>query len=373
MKTMKKLLLWVALLNKRLFCRPSFVVLLLLMPVSLLLFRSAAEGRGAMVRIALSVPADAGKESLSLTEELTEDVGVVRCILYQTEEEARRAVREGKCDAAWLLPADLPEATRRYAADQTPFLTVVEREDNVAVRLAREKLFGAVYPYLSYALYQRAFSSSPALSGTEEETIRESYLAVASQGELVVFQNVNFSAGVDLLVSPLRGLLSLWVLLAALAAGMYSLSDEERGICMWLPPYKRVLPLFAGCLCAAFDTALVLLLSVRLLGQSLSLSAELLSALVLVLFSAALASLLAVVCRRAAVLCLAAPPLLILLLAASPIFFRTHGSRILTAWNPVTVYLRSLTNPRFLLLGVLSAGSFTVLAFLAFVLSRREQ
>ena len=142
---------------------------------------------------------------------------------------------------------------------------------------------------------------------------------------------------------------------------------------MWLPPYKRVLPLFAGCLCAAFDTALVLLLSVRLLGQSLSLSAELLSALVLVLFSAALASLLAVVCRRAAVLCLAAPPLLILLLAASPIFFRTHGSRILTAWNPVTVYLRSLTNPRFLLLGVLSAGSFTVLAFLAFVLSRREQ
>lgn len=366
MKTVKKGFLWFLLLNKRLFCRASFCALLLLMPVALLLFRMAAQGEGAVVRVALAAPADAAEDTLAVMKTLTEGGGLVRCTRYADGESARRAVRDGDCDAAWLLPACLSDAVQRYAAEQTPFLIVVEREDTAAVRLARERLFGSVYPALSYALYQRAFSA-PALSGIGEAEISESYHAVAVGGPLVTFEGVDFSESVDLLVSPVRGLLSLWVLLAALASGMYALGDAASGVWLRLSPRRRLLPLAAGCFCGALDAALVLLLSVWLLRQDRSPATELLSAALLAMASAALAVLLAVLCRNAVGLSLLTPPLLLLLLAASPIFLNT-GRSPLFLWNPVALYLRGLTDPSFLLRSLLFSGICLLLAALLFSL-----
>ena len=152
---MRRFLLWYGLLTKRLFRRVSFWVLLLCVPLLAGALAAVARQESSIVRAAIYVAASDGPARRSADRLLQAD-SLVRCTEYASEAEAIAAVRADKADAAWIFPETFDDELQRFVGRRGTkgAVRVVEREDNVFLRLAREQLAASVYPEASYTLFR---------------------------------------------------------------------------------------------------------------------------------------------------------------------------------------------------------------------------
>ena len=278
MSSIRRFFLWYGLLSKRLLRRPGYLAVLLLIPLFALALALFSRQESGVVTVALCLEEPADAAARTTAERLLNAESILRCSAYPDPEAAREAVRSGQADAAWILPADLEKRLdffARYGSGGS--ITVVEREENVFLMLAREKLYAALYPELSFSVFRNFLVNELGADALPEEALRGAYAGRFTAEELIRFTYVDGSEiepGRRYLTAPLRGILALLLLLCGLASGMYCYREEREESFVWLSrPKRRLLPLLCH-LTAMVPAALAVLAALYLSGLWLGLGRE---------------------------------------------------------------------------------------------------
>lgn len=374
MKQIKRLLLWYTLLTKRLLKRPAYLAVLLLAPLLTIAVTLSAGGDSGVVTIAVASedPAD------PVAEETTQRLLIVKSILrfapYADAAEAREAVETGRADAAWIFRANATEELERYAEKgRGSIVTVIEREDNVFLKLAREKLYAALYPRLSYTVFSRFVRRLPDVPELPEEALAQYYDSGTMKDGIVriVYADGGTLENADsYLIAPLRGLLSLLIVLGGFASGMYCFREEREETYVWLSEGKRrLLPLFIH-LTAILPVGAAVLVSLYVAGVGTWLPHELLLLLCFSVASAAFCELVRSLCGNEAQLGALIPILTVAMLVLCPVFLDFKLLRPLQYLLPPFYYLNGVYHPSYLPAMALYAG---VTAALALVVGGRRR
>ena len=352
---MKRFFLWFALLNKRLARRVSFWLILAAVPLLVLALGLLAEQDSGVATVAIYCADKTDPAAAAALQRLTGQKSVLRCVLCTSEREARSLVASSRADAAWILPEALSERIDAYATGgEEPVVRIYTREENgVLQSLTRERLYAALYPELAYSVYSHYILDTlkPRTAPTEAE-LDTYYHSVAHDDGVIQFSTVDGAAADDAsyLVMPVRGLLALLVMMAALASALYYLHDMRSDSFVWLSRRrKRLLPY--GChLIPTLDTAVVMVAALFLAGLGTTWYRELALMALYTLACVGFAELMRQLLGDTARLGVAIPILVLAMLALSPIFFDLHGLRALQLLFPPFYYLNGVHEPMYLAL-----------------------
>ena len=261
--------MWLWLSWKRLWKKPLYVILILLLPVAALCYAAAMQEESGVVSVALAVPENATIQTKQTVERLTEKDGLVR-FLPASAQEAERLVRTGKVEAAWIFPENLEKKTADYLADGgSPVVQVVQREENVLLRLSRELLSGAVYESCVqpvYLQYLRQYDT--AFAGLSDGELLAYLDVFRGNDQLFAVETLNGKAlqTEDYLAAPLQGMFGLLILLSAMAGAMYFVQDRQTGRFQTVPGRFLGYVEFAGVLVAVMGVGIAAAIAMVLCG-----------------------------------------------------------------------------------------------------------
>lgn len=369
-----RMLIRVMLLQKRLLKKGGFLLMLCLAPLLSAGVGRFSEEAAGIATIALYLPeGDASAQEIS--ERLLEERGVLRYLSCGDEEEARRMVETGQADAAWIFSEGLTERLGELAQKRRvrPVVTVVERRDSVALTLGREILTSAIYPSFSYAVYVAYVREELGLAEMTDEALRGIYDSVAVGGSLfqMVYPDETPGEAEDFtyVQAPLRGILAIWFTFVGLAASLYFMQDEARGVYGRVPVTKRLSASYIAGAVFLLDAAVVMLLSCELAGVFTDWKREMVCCAVFAVCVLAFSNLLRMLCRTPRRLGMVFLPLLAAMLALCPVFLNLQnfraGKRLLPPWY----YLQSIHNTRYLY----EMAVYTVILVLISVILQRVQ
>ena len=376
MKIIKRVLLWYHTFHKRFFLKKGFIVLIALVPLVGLLLGITASMDGGMLTVYLAREGDDAKAA-EIVSGLLEEKGIIRFV-ESTPKDAREAVRLGKADEAWIFKADFGERLESFAHRQSTsnaLVMVIQREEGIAQMLAREKLCGALYPYLSHSFYV-SYVKEEISADIPIETVEKYYDRVMPEGaELFDFSFTGDSGNAKggYLTAPLRGLLSVMVVLAGLAVSMFYKMDEEKGIFIGID--HRFVPLFSFGyhFSAVIDVGLAMILSLAFSGVSVGLGRELLMlfifAVITVLFCMALER----ICVKLGALAALTPLLVIGMIVICPVFFNFKFLRFIQALFPPYYYLEMAAGGDNLLSLLIYALALVAINAVLFIFSREDR
>lgn len=352
MKHLKTAGLWYVLLNKRFLKKYIFTVLLLLIPLLTLAVRSLGREDGGVLHVLLCQENGDPEGSDGIIQELLQKNGVIHYEFMNDQEEARAMVRRGKADSMWTFPEDMQQALQNYLEDTKPVVAVYVREDTVQTKLVREQLYGVLYSRLSLETTRLFIQEQPMFSYlSEEEKDREIetlYEENAVPGSIFQFSYLDHTDidtdQVQYLTAPLRGIVALVLLLAAMAAAMFWIQDRDEQIFSWMPVgRKRWFPLFYIGI-AVLDAALVCLLALYLSGTFTTWVVEIplmtLYAVSVTGFANLLQKLTGNLKRMGAVV----PVILLVSFVLCPVFLNIRTVPLLQHLLPAYYYLNSLHN-----------------------------
>ena len=351
MKTLKKGLLWLGLLTKRLYMKPTFLAILILIPLLVVCYANMTQGESGVLTIALYGTDDM---SVEIFDELEDRGPLIRYIRCGTEKEAKNLVSAGKADGAWIFPADLESAISDFAADpgeDAGFIGIYQREDNVSLMMVKEHLCAALYPRVARMFYLHYVREEfPALGSMSDEELMAYYDSVDMPDELFAYDEEQVLAlrKVDYLLSPVRGMLAIVIVIGGLAAEMYFLRDREKGTFLWVPQKKRALPELGCVLVASLNISLVATLTLMLVGMGEGMGTEFMNAglyaLCVTAFSMMLRRLLGSIHAIGTVM----PLLAVGMLLMCPVFFDIGLPRMVQLLLPPTCYINGVYNSRWL-------------------------
>lgn len=348
-----KSFIWFLMLTKRLLHQKSFVVLLCLIPVAIIPLNLAFSQDNGIIHVVLSAE-DKDRISSDIMNSLMEDRGVIRFTLCDSPEAAEDMVSDYKADAAWIFVRDFSDKADNYITQfhlGEPFVRIVQREETIPLRIAKEKLFGAMYRHFSFSVYRNFVQNELQVSESISQSEAEKYYDSMSKGnEIVRIERLDGAPeqkGITYLTAPIRGVLSLMIVLCALAVAMYFLEEKSKGKFSWLPPRKRIIPAWASCFGASCLSGGAVIVTVPFAGISASVGTELV-AMVLYIFAVtgfcmALVTLLRSPGKFGALI----PGIIIVMLTLSPIFFNMKILRPVRLMIPSYYYLRSVYNPKY--------------------------
>ena len=130
-------------------------MILLLIPALVLGYTAAAKADSGMLTVAL---ASRGQEELAgqIMDTLSGSSPLIRYVRCESPEEAREMVTYGKADTAWIFEEDLEARMAAFLENPTQknaLATALVRQDDVTMKLAREKLSAELYRVLCERIY----------------------------------------------------------------------------------------------------------------------------------------------------------------------------------------------------------------------------
>ncbi len=353
---MRRFGIFILLLYKRLFKKASFALILLLIPCMILAVKAIDGGDSGAVTVALAA-LDAGDETAcEIISSLLDSSDLIRFTVYESEAQAREAVEENRADSAWVFHLGLEEKIDKFTQNmhrRNAFVTVIQREDNVLLKLSREKLYSALYPYTSYSLYESfTLKKIPSALDMSEDEIRSHYDKIdAEGGDLfdISYADMPYTDGesVGYLLSPMRGLFSLVILLGGFAAAIFFMQDRSDGVFDAAP--LRLHPIYD----IAYQLTAVSLLSIAVLfalfisGIATSFVTELLLMLLYMLAVALFCMALKQLCVSVHILGAVIPAVMLISVALCPVFFNVSGAEILQYLLPPYYYLSAVYDASF--------------------------
>lgn len=352
MKSLRKAFLFFFLLNKRLLKKYSFLVILAMIPaLAAGLLLAAGEDSG-VLHILLCAEDETDDLAKQVIGELTGEKSILRYSAVSSGDMAYQAVCQGEADAAWIFAENLAESVEGYVSNsgEEEFLvTVVEREDTVFLQLARERLYSALYPHLSYALFENYITSDLAVEASGEE-LKAEYEVAEVDGGIFRFSyrnredQVDTEAETNYLLTPLRGLLALSVLLCGLAASLYYEQDKKKRLFLQMPAGRGILFPYLYHMPAVIDGATAVLAAFFITGIRISLKREL---VLMALYCAAcigFSNLIRKICGTMQRLGTCIPLLMLAMTVLCPVFISLNGFRMIQYLFPPFYYLQSLHN-----------------------------
>ena len=352
---MKTILKWFWLLNKRLYKKATFVVILVLIPLVVLGLSIVAKGDSGFVSIALVQTDDTDPISNAVVKDLTSGSNLLRFELCDTPQEAIERVRTGGCDSAWIIFDDLSNRLSRFVADpndQNALANVVEREQNVLLRMSHEKLSSALYKYISKDLYlgyiRTNISQLDQLSNDQLIEYYDSYFVGADLFEFsypsksgIEFEKINY------LVAPVRGLLSVLVVLCAMASSMFFVKDQKNGTFSWVAESKRIYIEFLCQIIAVLNVTVAMIVALVLADLNVGIGRELFVGVLYAFACALFGMLLRNIFNSNKVLGALIPLIITAMIALCPVFFEWKEFKALTLIFPPTYYINAANNTKY--------------------------
>ena len=354
---MKKMLTWLWLLTKRLYKKPTFLVVLALIPALVLGYGLVTESDSGLMNIALASYDNEDPLANAIMDDLMQSdlIHFYRC---DTPEEAIALAQSGKTDAAWIFKDNLEENIYKFLSSffKKSVIEVYERQNNVGMMLAREKLSGTVFAHCSTQIYLNYIRENvPQLKDVSDETLLGYYEDIRLEGRLFTFATVDGENATDLLesssylTSPIRGMLAVVVTLCGLAGAMYAKKDEQLGTFSWMPERRRALAELAGQAVCVANAAVVMVVALALLGVTGDLLREILALVLFVPAVCAFCMLISRLCGSMRMLCMWTPVLLVVMLIICPVFFDFADLFTLQLLFPVTYYVSGAYGEQYLL------------------------
>lgn len=345
---MRKAFIWFVLLSKRLYKKITFLSVLLLIPIVVVAFDSAAQSDSGIVTVLLTCEEPQDALAQEIIQELMDEPGLI--LFRQCEAaEARDLVSRGEADTAWVFPTALEEkliAFSEKGGNGGGLIQIWERESNVPVRLAREKLSTALYVHCSRFLYLRYVrDNAPQSSEVSDETLLAYLDRTDIQGELFAFYdlagNVR-STDANYLTAPVRGILAVLVAIAAMITAMFYQKDLDRGMFALHSSRGRILNEFLYQLVSSLNLMAAVFVALVLSGQAANIGIE----LVWLLLYSACCAVFGVTLRwlfggklwMAAML----PASVLLMLVVCPVFFDIPKLRSLQLLLPPTYLIQGV-------------------------------
>lgn len=348
MKTLRRALTWFYLLTKRLLKKPIIWVTLLLIPLFALVMSLALEEESAMVRVAL-YSSDTDEMAEAVMDSLLHEESVVEFRRYADADAAIAAVKNGKADSAWGFTADFSEKVKEYADNVNRgkvLIEICEQEENVTLRLARERLYGALIPILSEEIYRAYLADELAFDvDANQDAVKQQYEEARPADQLIRFAFVDGGelSSVRYLRTPLRGMIAVLMAVCGIAAAMVFLREKEQGIYSYLSERKQTVVLWASCFSALLICAVLALIALLLSGNFTEWGKEIGLLVLYCLMCAFFCTFLAKICRRTAALAVVLPVAAVLLLVFCPVFFNHTIGMPLQYFLPTYYYLNAVS------------------------------
>ena len=190
MNRIKKALLWCLMLTKRLYKKVTFVIILALIPITVLAFGKASQEDSGIMTILLVQEDPNDALASQVVEELLGSSDLILFKKIDNAQEAERIVQIEKADAAWIFPKDMEEKILDFVTTENlpkSFVRVVVREENVTIKLANEKLSGALFKYCArtYYRYYMRMNAEFLDKLSDEEIVEDRYQKFRKIGEFV--------------------------------------------------------------------------------------------------------------------------------------------------------------------------------------------
>lgn len=369
---------WFCLLQKRLLKDKSFQLILLLIPLFVLSLQFLSKEESGIVHIALAQENDNDALAKEICADLMNSGGVLRFTEAETPGEAVELVKNGTCDSAWIFPEDTAEEVQKFARRKfidAAVVTVVQREENVITRLAREKLYGALYSHCSYALYDAYLTKEvPEAQNLPEDEKREIYENIFQAEDLFQYIYADGNepkAETSYLLTPVRGFLAVLTVVGALAASMLYRKDLDNGAFVWLPERKQSRYAVLYTVTAVLDVGILVVFALVLSGMSVSLIRECVLMLLFILCCSGFAMLIRLITGRNMVLGSCIPLFAVLMTVTCPVFFHLKALNWLGALFPPYAYISAVYNDRHILSMLIYAVAVYGLYFLLHKILKR--
>ena len=378
---MKNIGKWLLLLNKRLYKKLTFLLILVLIPVLVLGYGSAAQEESGILTIAL---AQEGKDPLAdaIMTDLKEGTNLIRFVFCDSPSDAKGMVSDGKADAAWIFAEDLEEKVYKFVlkpSNANAFIRVIEQEETIPLKLAREKLSGTVFGHISDDFYMAYIRNNvPELDKMSDEELMSYYDNFGRNIDLFNFSYLEMEGGAEdareanYLLAPVRGLLAIVIVLGGLAAAMYFIRDDQAGTFALVPQKNRGIVEFSCQMIAVGNVAVVALIAMLLAGLTGSILRELLALVLYVITVSLFCMVIRRLCGKITAVGVVLPLLVVVMLVVCPVFFDLNRMLIIQQFFPPTYYINAMASNRALLyMGVYALVMGVLYYLLGKVLHRR--
>ena len=346
MSLLKKGLIWYFMCSKRLLHKFSFIIILCLIPVIIPFTKLAMSGESGILKIAVASQ-DNSPASKRAMEKIRNSDSIIQFVICDTESVATEMVKNHKADAAWIYKDNIEERITQFIRKESkePFLKVIEREENVILQMSREMFYETVFDEVSFSLYSNYAHNNLKLKGKiSDDELRANYFDREKGRSIIEMTKLSSSDPVtqNHLISPIRGILSVLLILSGLAAAMYFLKDNSDGKFAWLPPSKRILPAFSTCFSACVFSGSAILISLLIGGFSVGFLRELVSMILFIIAVSIFSVVFCVLFKSYGKLGAVIPGITVFALVLSPIFFNVSFFPILRFLLPTHYYLYSV-------------------------------
>lgn len=377
---LKRMLIWYLLLNKRLFKKAGFLVILSLIPILAFLMASAVEKEDSgFMTVALYF----GENDAEMISELEAAFDNDNSELFyykvcETEKEAIALAARAEADAAWVFADDLSAEIDSYSrGNPTVLVKVYEAEENSILMLSREKIFASLYPHISYRMYD-SYIDEEIVTDIEitEEMRRDAYNIFNEDKKLIDFRFLDADPKQadtpGFLISPLSGMFAILMLLCGLASTMYFINDEQKGTFNWLLPKKRAAVLWTSNFCAVTVAGIFSTVALILSGNYTNFGTETLMMLLYILAASSFCTLVGSLIPSQRAFGIILPIVLVACLVFCPIFFELKGFGAIQALLPPYYYLSGRFDMIYALYSLIYIALSTLAAYGIYVFRHRQ-
>lgn len=340
-------------LTKKQMYRWSFPVLLIIITFTAPIIGQLLDTDEGILNIALYPGKN--QEAELIANELCADESIISYTLCASDEEAHSRVKKGKSDCAWIFNDDFYEGLSDHAQKgfSNPVITIIEREENIALMLSREKLYGKIFPRITYQVYKNYIRSEIGdKEKISDEKIDETYTEMERKGSLIEIKPLGSDKGYsygdnNLLLSPIRGFLSILIMLCGFVCALYFIKEKNDGIYVGMAFEKLFFPAFGACFSAVFLSSAASCISMCLAGFSQNILWEIFVIFVFSICASVFCTLICLSFKNVTLAGALIPPFIILMLVMCPIFFNVK----FVVWPkyllPPYYYLMGIHNPEY--------------------------
>lgn len=378
MNRIGKYAVWFIMLSKRLVTKWSFIVLLLIIPAVMPLVNISMQQQSGIVRITVFDQDNSVHTRKAISKLLSQD-SLINFSVADSYQQAIDMVALQKADAAWIFRQGYYDSLKDYADGKNtkPPVEIIQRENSIPLSVCKEALFGAMYQDISYFTY-RDFVCEKILSENDllsEQQLIDYYSNQQKSNNFIELERLGAKdsrpEASNYLTAPLRGILSLIVMLCVITSAVYFLQDQEKGIFNWLSPPKRLAPAFGCCFSASVISGVAVLIAILFSNISTGFINEVTSMLLYIISVTAFTLVFCVIFKSSGKLSAFIPGISLITLALSPIFFNLKVLKPVRMLLPTYYYLHSIYDNSFYLQSILySICMFAVVLILNVFLPR---
>ena len=351
---MKRMGMWILLMTKRLMKKPSFIIILVLLPVILVMYRFIITEDDGTIRACVYVPEGSEAFTEKLADNLADAEFSARFYLVDSEDDLYSDVIAGRAEVGYILPKDLKE--RFLTKNWDSAVRMVVSDTSQMAPFVNEFVTVVIYTDMMEEYIADYLVNRSGLELSDEEIrpiIRENLLKQADSGSLFdiayrdYYKNEEVSReevmAENYLMKPIRGTVALFVLLAGLAGLVFWFQDNAEGRFKVMSHEKRPVINYGSLLLPTALSAIVGMVCILIAGLCGNIFFELLTMLLYVIFVTGVCEIIRVIVPSVNAVCAAIPILAIASYLCCPILIDLK--KVL----PVVSYLRKILPPDYYL------------------------